>query len=80
MIANNHTLCYVFLHIHSLVIRQCKPDGAVPTVDVSETSFIAPMGIWFCRVVKSELLHQPKKLLYLHVPLALSFRPMAASR
>ena len=54
-IANHHTLCYVFLHIHSLVVRQCKSDGAIPTVNVTDTAFIAPRGIVFCRVVKSEL-------------------------
>ena len=44
-----------FLHIHSVVIRRCKPDGNIPTVDVTDTSFIAPRGILFCKVVKSEL-------------------------
>ena len=43
------------LYLHSLVIRHCKSDGAIPTVDVTNTSFIAPRGIVFCKIVKSEL-------------------------
>ena len=42
-------------YLHSLVIRQCKSDGAIPTVDATDTSFVAPRGILFCKIVKSEL-------------------------
>ena len=78
-----HTQLFV-LHIRSLVIRQCKGDGAIPTVDVTGTTFIAPRGILFCKVVKSECymhcmrFYQPKRLLYLFLLLFL-VRPMAAS-
>ena len=67
---------YIF---HSLVIRRCKSNDAIPTVDVTDTSFIAPRGVLFCRVVKSELLvpHEVLstkeiKLTSLLVPLAFS--------
>ena len=59
-----HTQLCVFTrvqYLHSLVIRQCKGDGVIPTVDVTDTSFIAPRGILFCRVVKSEL-HAPHEV------------------
>ena len=79
-IANHHTLNCVFTcvqYLHSLVIRQCKAEGAIPTVDVTDTSFIAPRGIFFCRVVKSELhaLREilPMKETPLLVPLVFSF-------
>ena len=54
-----HTQLCVFTcvqYLHSLVIRQCKAEGAIPTVNVTDTTFIAPRGIVFCKVVKSELL------------------------
>ena len=55
-------VCVCVQYLHSLVIRQCKADGAIPTVDVTDTAFIAPRGIVFCRIVKSEL-HAPHEIL-----------------
>ena len=51
------TKCTAFQY--SLTLRKCKGRGEVPTIDVTYESFIAIVGVIFCKIVLGEMCMYP---------------------